>query len=67
MQKFIYPCCILLSVSATLYMGYTCYIGVIKDYSIMGIAVRIVATIAWAIVTYRIITKQDKWFKKSGK
>lgn len=66
MKKFIYPSCIVLSVLATLYMGYTCYVGIMKDYSIAGIAIRVVTTIAWAIVTYRIITKQDKWFKKSG-
>ena len=65
MKKFLFILCCLGCVLATSYMGFTCYLSTLRNDPEWSIAIRVVATVAWGVMTYRVITKKDRWIQKT--
>ncbi len=67
MKKAVFVIICIAAILATIYMGATCWWATQRDASIWQVAIRIAATIGWVIITQRIITKKDKWIRKTFK
>ena len=67
MKKVVFIIICIACVLATFYMGMTCRWAIERDDSTINIAIRIVATLAWALITYRVVSKKDKWIQKTFK
>ncbi len=67
MKKIVFILICVACVLATLYLGFTCYLATERDDTVVNIAIRVVATIGWIVVSYRVITKKDRWIQKTFK
>ena len=67
MKKIAFILICALFIFGTLYMGFTCWSSIEKGDDQWIIAIRAIGTIAWALMSYRIVTKKDRWMQKTFK
>ena len=67
MKNFVFILICVACILATIYLGLTCYWATERDDSVWNIAVRVVGTMGWIMVTYRVISKKDRWIQKTFK
>ncbi len=65
MKKFLFILCCLGCVLATLYLAYTCWLASERNDNIWRVAMRVAGTLGWIVITYRVVTKKDRWIQKT--